>query len=93
MKLLKQIKRKYLIQLITFLGFVGVAAFCLASCQPEKKYGPPPVREDIEQEMQESSVPNANDAASTNGEDALLQPKKEDALPPVLTEPKDIPQK
>ncbi|MBO4351419.1 MAG: hypothetical protein J6A01_10805 [Proteobacteria bacterium] len=63
MKLFKQIKRKYLIRLMTVLGFGGMAAFCIASCQHEKKYGPPPVRDDIEQEVQVPSAPDANAAA------------------------------
>ena len=33
---LKQIKRNFLIRLMTVLGFGGMAAFCVASCQPEK---------------------------------------------------------
>ncbi len=67
---LKQIKRKYLIRLMSVLGFGGMAAFCIASCQPEKKYGPPPVRNGLEQEVQVPSVPEANDAAAADNENA-----------------------
>ena len=67
MNVIKQFKRNCLIRLMSALGFGGMTAFCLASCQPAVN--------DVQQPRQEKSNKTAPEAAQPNAPEAVEKPE------------------
>ena len=89
----KQIKRNFLIRLMTMLGFGGMAAFCLSSCQSTTGAGDKQPKQESESTMSSDTSAPVSDSQNADPDDQENLPKAEfnenniDNFFPPQTEP------